>query len=217
MTIDNLYINGVDIQSTYGFFLKWKTLTAPVVKSNYKSIIGMQGDLDLTEALGEVFYENRELSIGMKHPDNIYQADFDAIMNNYHGKNVHIAFGNDPGWYWSGRLNVQQYESKGHDLSMTAIVFPFKMAEQQTTVTQSVSAAGEESAATIQLTGSRLKVSPKLTVTSENGLTIKWGTKTATLSAGDHYVDGLTIGSEGLTIKVWGVGTLQIAYRKGSL
>lgn len=217
MNIDKLYINGTDIQSTYGLYLKWRTLSAPVVKSNYKTVIGMQGDADLTESLGDVFYENRTLNLGMKHPASEWQSDYDGMLNNYHGKDVRISFGNDTGWYWSGRISIGEYSAKSHDLSMTASVFPFKRKTEQTVITESINAAGEESASTIQLTGSRLKVSPKLTVTSEGSLTIKWGSKTASLNAGEYYVDGLTVGAAGLTIKAWGVGTLKIEYRKGSL
>ena len=217
MTIDKLYINGADIQTLYGFYLKWRTISAPNAKSNYKSIIGMQGDLDLTEAMGDVFYENRTLSLDMKHPGLNWYADHESMMNKYHGRDVHISFGNDPDWYYAGRLSIGEYSAKSHDLSMTASVFPFKLAVEQTIVTESINASDEASAATIQLAGSRLKVSPLLTVTSQNGLTIKWGSKTANLSNGDHYVDGLTVGALGLTIKAWGVGDLQIVYRKGSL
>lgn len=217
MNIDKLYINGTDMQSTYGMYLKWRKLSAPTVKSNYKSVIGMQGDADLTEALGDVFYENRILDLGMKHPSSDWQADYDGMLNNYHGQNVRISFGNDTGWYWSGRLSISEYSSKDHSLSMSASVFPFKRATEKTVITANINAVDEAAASTIQLTGSRLKVSPLLTVTSEGDITIKWGTTTVSLPAGEHYVDGLTVGSAGLTIKAWGVGTLKIEYRKGSL
>lgn len=217
MTIDKLYLDGKDIQELYGFLLKWRTLSAPNIKSNYKAIIGMQGDLDLTESLGDVFYENRVIDMGMKHPDDNWYADYESLMNEFHGKDVHIKFENDPDWYWAGRISIGGYSARNHDLSMTASVFPFKLAETKTVISLSVDAENEAAAETIFLPPSRLKVSPKFTATTENGLTVKWGTSTASVSAGSHYVDGLTVGASGLTIKVWGTGTMQIDYRVGSL
>lgn len=217
MNIDRLYLDENDIQELFGFFLKWRDISAPHAKENYKEIIGMQGALDLTEKLGEVFYDNRTLNLGMKHPGRDWYSDFESMMNMFHGKTVHISFGNDPDWYYSGRLSIDGYSARNHELSMSASVFPFKMAKSKTIISRSINAANEDAAETIDLSGSRLKVSPMITVTTGTGITLKWGERTVTLDSGSRYVDGLTVGPSGLTIKAWGTGDLQISYRVGLL
>lgn len=219
MAIDKLTLNGVDIQNTYGFYLNWRRLSAPEPQLDMQTIPASNRPVDLTETFGEVYYNPRILEMGMTHPSSSWISDYDGLLANFHGQNCSIVFNNDQNWYWTGRVIVGEYDSKSHKLSMTATVFPYKLSGTLTTASATVSGATEETAETVTLTKSRMKLSPKVTVTAGDGdsVTLKWGSKTQTLSAGTYYVRGLKVGSEDVTIKVWGTGTVTFEYRKGTL
>lgn len=215
MTIDKLYINDVDIQEEYGCWLKWRTLSTPSPKTNYIQIPGRDGDLDLTEALGDVYYNDRNLQISLVHPSDVWYDDYERLVSAFHGKQCHVKFGNDPDWYWTGRLNVGAYSAKDHSLSMTAKVFPYKLSADEITESVTVSGATEETAETVTLTAGRMNVTPQAVVTGS--VTLKWGSRTAALSEGTYYVSGLLLTSGGNEIDVWGTGTVTFKYRNGSL
>lgn len=218
MTVDKLYLNDVDIQDQYGFWLKWRVLSAPTPQLDYQVIPGKNGRLDLSEALGDVYYDNRTLELGMTHPDDDWYADYELLVSVFHGKNCYIKFGNDSEWYWYGRVLVGEYNAREHGLSMTATVFPFKLATQETEVETVVTATSQSNAQTISLQNGRMKVTPKVTVTgATNGVNLKWGTNTTTLGNGEYYVTGLALGEGTLDVLAWGDGTVTFTYRQGAL
>ena len=67
MVVDKLYLNNVDIQNEYGFWMNWRVLSAPKPQLDYQVIPGMQGRLDLSESLGDVYYDDRTIDIEMTH------------------------------------------------------------------------------------------------------------------------------------------------------
>lgn len=215
MTIDKLYINGVDVQEEFGCWLKWRTLSTPSPKTNYIQIPGRDGDLDLTEALGDVYYNDRNLQISLVHPSDVWYDDYEQLVSQFHGKQCHVKFGNDPDWYWTGRLEVGAYSAKDHDLSMTAKVFPYKLSADEITESITVSGATEETAETVTLTAGRMNVTPQAVVTGS--ITLKWGSRTVALSEGTYYVSGLLLTSGENEVDVWGTGTVTFKYRNGSL
>ena len=223
MAIDKLLLNGTDIQTTYGFYLNWRKLSAPVPQVDERVIPASNKTVDLTETFGDVYYNPRTLEMGMTHPGDSWIADYDGLLANYHGQKCTIVFNNDQNWYWTGRVIIGEYDSKSHKLTMTATVFPFKLSTTLTTVSKTVSGVTEGNAQTVTLTKSRLKLTPKVTVvaTGSNSVTIKWGgtghETTQALSAGTYYIKGLKVGSEDVTISVWGTGTVTFEYRKGTL
>lgn len=215
MTIDKLYIDGVDVQEEYGCWLKWRTLSTPSPKTNYIQIPGRDGDLDLTEALGDVYYNDRNLQISLVHPSDVWYDDYEQLVSAFHGKQCQVKFGNDPDWYWTGRLNVGAYSAKDHALSIAAKVFPYKLSASEITESVTVSGATEETAETVTLTAGRMNVTPQAVVTGS--ITLKWGSRTVALSEGTYYVSGLLLTSGENEVDVWGTGTVTFKYRNGSL
>lgn len=224
MAIDKLTLNGTDIQTTCGFYLNWRRLSAPEPQIEMVAIPGSDRAVDLTETFGDVYYNQRTIEMGMTHPSDSWIADYDYMLANFHGKICTIVFNNDPNWYWSGRVIISEYDSKTHKLSMVATVFPYKLASALTTVSKTVSGVTQQNAQTVTLTKSRLKLSPKVTVVTADDsdyVTIRWsvgsGTATKAMSAGTYYIKGLKVGSSDVTIDVWGTGTITFEYRKGTL
>lgn len=219
-SIDGLFINGERLQAD-GWFLKWRKLAAPKPKTDYVSVWGRDGDIDLTESEtdGQVFYENRELTMDMVYMGEDWTDAYSELLDMLHGKECAVQFSNDPYWYWAGRIIASLYEHKPHSLTMSGIMFPYKLSVAKVTRSATVSGAIESNGVDVVLPSSRMRVSPKVTVVAGTGesVTLKWGSKTQTLSAGTYYVRGLKVGSDDVTIKVWGTGTVTFEYRKGML
>lgn len=218
--IDRLFVDGVDMQAD-GWFLRWRKLAAPKPKTDYVSVWGRDGDVDLTESEtgGQVFYENRNLTMDMIYIGDDWTGAYSDLLDMLHGKNCMVQFSSDPYWYWTGRVVASLFEHKPHSLSMDGSVFPYKLSIIKTTASTTVNGVTEGNAVDVVLPGSRMRVSPKVTVTAGTGesVTLKWGSKTQTLSAGTYYVRGLKVGREDVIVKVYGTGTVDFEYRKGML
>lgn len=218
--IDRLFVDGVDMQAD-GWFLKWRKLAAPKPKTDYISVWGRDGDIDLTEneSDGQVFYENRNLMMDMVYIGEDWIEAYSELLDMLHGKECMVQFSNDPYWYWAGRIIASLYEHKPHSLAMSGIMFPYKLSVAKVIESATVNGLTESNAVDVVLPGSRMRVSPKVTVTAGSGdsVTLKWGDNTQALSAGTYYVRGLKVGSDDVTIKVYGTGTVNFEYRKGML
>lgn len=212
--IPSVYIDGESLRDG-GWYVKWRKLAAPQPKLDLTSIYGRDGSIDQTEALGDVFYEDRTVNLDMVYIGNDWNNAYSKLMNVVHGQSCDVQFADDPYWYWSARLVATEFSHKEHSLSMNGVAFPYKLSVVENVYSATVSGATEQTATELQLASSRMRVSPKVVVTGS--ITLKWGDNTKTLSAGTYYVRGLKVGADGVTIKVWGTGTVTITYREGSL
>lgn len=212
--INGMFVDGESLQAD-GWFMKWRKLAAPIPKTDYTSVYGRDSSIDLTEASGDVFYEDRTVNLDMVYIGDDWNAAYSNLLNKIHGKKCMVQFTNDPYWYWSARLVANEFSHKSRSLSMNGVAFPYKLSILEKSYQASVSGATEQTATVLQLEGSRMRVSPKVVVTGE--VTLKWGSTTKTISAGTYYVRGLKVGLEGVTLKVYGTGTVTITYREGSL
>lgn len=86
----------------------------PSVRTKYVEIPGMDGNIDITEALtGRPSYGNRTGSM-----EFITDVDFmswehlySRIMNYLHGKRMKMTLEDDPGYYYEGRFSINQWKS----------------------------------------------------------------------------------------------------------
>jgi hypothetical protein len=209
--IDRLYINDIDVQDRLGFWLEWKIINYPTVKTNYQSIAGADSVIDLTEANGQVYYNQRSVKIGLIHPEKEYQNDLDSIIA-LHGDVCRVSFASDPTHYFVCRLIAEQYSVKDHKLNLTGDAYPYRFEKQQTVYTV-------KSPSSITLLNDAMPVVPKIEVIGESA-TIQWLTYTKVLSSGVYYVDELKLGKkEALTLNVSpaNASTVKITYRKGRI
>lgn len=119
----------------------WKLLLAsqPVVspprpKTKLISVPGTNTVIDLTESLtgGEVKYEPRSIRcvfyvIGGRKK---WPAVYSALLNEIHGRKMQIWLDDDPNYYYTGRVVVDEYESSEANATIvvTAEVEPYKRA-----------------------------------------------------------------------------------------
>lgn len=218
MKIDRLFIQGandtdfVPIDDVYGYHLKWRVLSAPEAKTYYEDIPGANGSYDGTEDYGEVFYNNRTLSIGCKFVEKDWHESYTKFCSKYHARRVKIAFGNDPKYYWYGRLFVEEYNAQEHSLEMYAIVYPYKFWKDETIVTSE----GNE---TVRLFADRMKVTPAITI--DGAVLLSWKTYTKSLSSSSYpatfTVAGLDVQDGSLDVTITGAANVTFKYREGAL
>ena len=221
MSIDRLKLKGatdndyVAVDTTYGFHLKWRRISAPNVKTVYDEIPGANSSLDGTEELGEVFYEDRELDLGCILPSSAWQTPYQNLCSKYHGQRVKIQFTNDASYYWTGRLFVSEYDSKEHSLTMHAMVYPYKFKATETVVTKAVTTSD-----TVTLTNGRMRVVPTVTITAP--VTLAWGSYSKSISASEYpatlRIEGLELAPDSSTVvTITGEATVTFKYREGAL
>ena len=88
---------------------------APKVKTNYIDLPGGNGSIDATQVLSSyIYYNNREGSNEFYVANGFgdWATRFSEIMNYLHGKKVKVILSDDPGFYYRGRLAVNQWKSE---------------------------------------------------------------------------------------------------------
>ncbi len=107
-------INDIDMLGTYKMALRDRhCVQPPVPKSFYQDIPGGDGSLDLSEVnAGRITFERRTITLnfGCGYPMNQWPGIFSEILKQFHGKNGKLIFDDDPGYYYTGRMTVSNYE-----------------------------------------------------------------------------------------------------------
>lgn len=107
------------------------SINTPEVKTKTVDVPGMNGVLDLTESLsGYPTYKNRTGSIdfmvltGYEAWNEVYQD----MCSYFHGRKVYFACEDDPGYYYHGRITVNQYQSQKDNskISIDYEIEPYK-------------------------------------------------------------------------------------------
>lgn len=116
----------------------WGFFTAPIMRIPdaqarriQQQVPGMDGMLDLTDALGGVKFENRELEFQLVY-DNGTEAEFhetaSMVRNLLDGRRMRVNTSEDPEWYWSGRCQVgaEKVGRRMMSLAVTVDADPYK-------------------------------------------------------------------------------------------
>ena len=132
-----LNIDGIHTGNDYDLVMNSLEIEEPEYKSEKINVPGGNGELDMTEWLGRVCYENRELNAEFEGSRTRAQwEDFaNELRNTWHGRRVKIITDDDPGYYLSGRLSVKTAwipNRGGGVLKLTADCDPYKLKLQET-------------------------------------------------------------------------------------
>ena len=192
-------------------------LTPPEPKTNYIELGGANGTLDLTEALtGEVAYADRTYKATFWTSEGTYSDRLRVlqdIVNAVHGQKVPIVLPDDPDHYLLGRVRVkaQVWDQVHAEVEIEAICDPWLYAVHETERRVEVSGTMD----VVVNNGGRKTISPVVTVSNRMSLT--YGGRTVTLSAGTYQVTDLRLSHGANVISVTGYGTLTFTYREASL
>ena len=90
------------------------TFSPPEVKTNYIEIPGADGVIDISEALmHRPTYKNREgdFEFIVVNDYGVWTERYTEIMEYLHGKSMKMFLEDDPGYYYQGRLSVNEWKS----------------------------------------------------------------------------------------------------------
>ena len=134
------------MDTAFGLYLPEYTIPAPAPQTKFVKIIGRDGSVDLSDAIG-LHYDSRSWSLDFKcfDPTVNWHTLTSAVMNAIHGKRLNFEFDDDPDYFWTGRISVSSYVStRGTGtLKVNITSDPFKYAKLSTIVTKTASTGTE--------------------------------------------------------------------------
>lgn len=202
-----------DSYNDFGLILRPKERPFPIPKTNYVSIEGGDGDLDLTTSLtGDVKYENISYTLEFTLKDK--RANWETTLLNLstylHGKKMNLTFSEDPNWYYVGRYTLNPLTSDRNIglLSIDCILEPYRLKKDETIKT--ITGVG-----TLRLSNTRRWVMPTITSTSSMQFTFEG--KTFVVNGTLQSPDIIFKEGENIIEVISGDGTLTITYREGKL
>ena len=157
----------------FGLILTKKTIGTPTPKTQIIEVPGADGEIDLTEYLGEVKYSNRplnfEFEIIKKQTD--FVSLFSRIQNCLHGLRKPIILDIDNEFYYIGRITVNEWQSNKNigKIVIDVDAEPYKYKLNKTVFSVVI---GESKQATINLRNLKKAVTPEITISAET--TIKY-------------------------------------------
>ena len=179
-------------------------------KVNFLDIEGADGSLDLTEALGEVKFSDREGSLIFSVlPGDNWENKKTEVSNFLNGLQCKMTLDKDPQYYYFGRFAVNEYKSDKmlRQITVDYRLKPYKYKQNKTTVTLG---SGSH---TIKC--DRLPVVPKITSTAS--ATINFKGNSYSIASGTTQLLNIrfTEGNNNVTISTSGKVTFE--FQEGAL
>lgn len=204
----------------WGLLLTGKTdLEPPTVKTNYVAIEGMNGSLDLSEALtGEPTYEDRSFSASFCACDSSYEerrALLDNIINAIHGRKMKIVEPDNPNHYLYGRVGLKNVNHRVSHSEFTVEMRcdPWRYGREETLQTMPVDS--DTPTDVLVYNGGRKTVCPDIHVSGQVTFTCCGVTSSAT--SGTYKITTFKLYQGENIIQVSGSGTLTLIYREAVL
>ena len=200
----------------FALILTSKTIGQPVVKTEYVEVLGADGQLDLTEAFGEVKYLNRKLTFvfSIFEDANEWAAAYSRVLNNLHGKKMKIVLDDDPNFYYIGRVNVSDYISAKRigNITIEVDAEPYKYKQILTIVTNTVSGT-----LTVNYPNLRKSVVPKFVTNSQVQIVYNNGNSYTISGSGTHVIPNIIFKQGINTLTFNGNATVTVQYQEGDL
>ena len=118
-----------------GFLLESYKIPDPTARRHEVSVPGRDGTLDLTEALGGVYFENRTIQLdlnGNALTSELFVLNSSMLRNALDGKVCKLTFSDDLPYYWLGRAAVDAERLGRHHMSVQISLdaYPYKLAHE---------------------------------------------------------------------------------------
>lgn len=212
-----------DIHSYYdlNLFLSGSKISPAIPKTNYIDLAGGDGSLDLTEANGEVKYNDRdcEFTFTMNPSSGLTDEDFEAkkteVSNALNGKMFKkITLDKDSEYYYTGRLSVNEYLSdrRLRQFVVTGKLKPYKHKQNETIATYTLT----ETEKTVNLKNGRKTVVPEITCSDDNTKVV-FGSIEILMNAGTHKYLDIQFKEGSNILKLSGSGSITFKWQEGDL
>lgn len=204
-----------DIHSYYdlGLILSKCEIEPASPKTNYIEIPCADGSIDLSEANGEIKYNNRNVKFTFSVINENFEEKKMEICNLLNGVKCKITLDKDADFYFLGRCTVGEHkkEKKVGNITISAVCNPYKYRQNETIRTYNLD--GEEKTITIE--NGRKSVVP--VIENEQNLQITFENKIINLKAGKNMSPNLILKFGMNTIKLLGNGEVKLTYQEGEL
>lgn len=193
----------------YGILLASFDAPAPSAKIYRLSIDGADGELDLSEWAGEIRYNSRTVTIGLRDMGGLLPSPLAQFLQ---GRKVKITHSEEPEWYYSGRCDTMPDTRRKRvtDYKLNFTCAPYKMAHTPTIIKRTVTDSAE-----ISLRAVRKTAIPSIVV--DDSCTLEYGGNTYSLSAGTHTIPTFLITDRPAILTVTGDVNITIQWRDGVL
>lgn len=189
-------------------------------KTLYIDIPGGEGSLDLTEAIGEVKFYDRDckFTFTMNPSDDLSDAAFEEkkteVSNLLNGKHGKIVLDKDADYFYEGRFEVSEYLSNKRirQIVVIAKVKPYKMKHEFSG--KEIQLTKEEQL--VEFVNGRKSVTP-LILCSDDDTVIVFNDIQYTFNAGFHDLHDIQFVQGVNKLIVSGTGTLTIIFQEGEL
>ncbi len=201
----------------FGLLLSPFNLEIPEVQTNYISIAGRNGSIDLTEVLGQINYNNRNLDLnftatnGIKNMINIYTE----LANFLHGQNMKITLPNYEDYYLIGRCSIGSLDraKKTGQITIKTNCEPYKCKNELTTITQTIGTLP------YKIIINNLKMPTVPTITTTNNVIMNFENIDYSWIEGEHINTSIVLkeGENIFTFKSGNSGIVTFSYQEGTL
>lgn len=199
--------------------LTGKEITPPEPKTNYVDIEGMNGSLDLSEALtGEVTYSDRTISASFWTDDGT-RKDREKLLRDIrialHGKKIKIIDPDDPEHYFYGRISIKSERNiiPYAEFTIEAICEPWRYAVDNTL--RGIDVRSQTPTALVIHNNGVKTLCPEISVSGTVDITYN-GVKT-TLITGTYKISDIKLYHGVNIIEVSGNGSVVFAYKEADL
>lgn len=216
-------INGVTFGTLHsyehlGLILTAKTIGMPEPKTATVEIPGVDGELDYTEYFGEIRYKTRRLSFEFSiitEPEDFLTL-YSRLQKMLNGRRMQITLDDDPDYYYTGRISVNDWKSNGRigKVVIDVNADPYKLKKTMTVISRAITVQ-----TAINCTNTRKQVIPKITVSAN--VNVSFGNYTKSIAAGQSIIDEEILFKEGQNVLIVtptnGAVTVTIEYQEGDL
>lgn len=221
----------------WGLLLLSVEIPYPDPKTKTVELLGGDGVIDLTDAMGGVKFSNRTLSFGFvlldKNP-RLWTEMVSKMRNYCHGKKMQIVMDTDPSHYWEGRCYVNSTKEDQIHSTVTVRVdaFPYKydvLSSNDPWLWDPFSFVSGviRTIDDITLTGADIKIMipagnmpivPIFYVSNiGQNISVSYKSREFELEEGANRIPQIIIGVEETELIFSGKGTVRVSYRGGSL
>lgn len=130
----DVVIGEVSMEDEFGALLTDESsLAPPELRTNYLTVPGRDGDLDLTDALtGDATFGFRVHDLVFYLPDGDFERVKTRVSNYLHGRRYKYRFAFDPGYVYEGRFSVTDYAGwRDRRIQVRVDADPWKLAEHR--------------------------------------------------------------------------------------
>lgn len=200
----------------WNLILNKKEISPPKPKTNYVSIPGRDGDIDLTEALSDIVnYQDRSgaftflLTNGLHEDREELISEIVGVIN---GQRLQYIDTDDyPDYYMTGRFTVTSVSNNNAYgvVEISAVFNPWRYAIVPTSRT--ITVADTDGTVPVVIVNKGYKtVTPSITVTGS--VTLTFGTTSTTLNEGTYSLPALRLSPGTNSLSVAGLGTIQFTF-----